>query len=131
MSWKWTLSTGTARPSRRLRRGKPVAADRGSNKTGKPSNEGNPVGKKTKVLTKREARDKGELGAFALHLAALLQERGWDHAALSKACKRAGLPIEEHAVRAWLRAENMPKAQHLRGIGKVLGLADPRHILPG
>jgi len=88
------------------------------------------MGAPQKELTKREAKALGEVGAFALHLAALLKERGWDHAALSEKCKAAGLPIEEHAVRAWLRGENMPKSQFLRPLAGVFGLKDKRHILP-
>jgi len=45
-------------------------------------------------------------------------------------CQQAGLEVEEYAVRAWLRGENMPKAIILRDLGRVLGLSDPRHILP-
>lgn len=89
------------------------------------------VGKRQSVLTKRAAAKLGEPGAFALHLAALLQERGWTHQDLAQKCQAAGLPIEEHAVRAWLRGENMPKSHHLRPLAEVLGLNDRRQILPG
>lgn len=88
------------------------------------------MGAPQKQLTKREAKDLGEVGAFALHLADLLKERGWDHLKLAELCKSANLPIEEHAIRAWLRGENMPKSHHLRPLAKVLGLKDRRHILP-
>lgn len=88
------------------------------------------VGAPQKELTAREAKKLGEAGAFALHLAALLKERGWDHSELSTRCKAAKLEIEEHAVRAWLRGENMPKSKDLRPLANVLGLADKRHILP-
>lgn len=88
------------------------------------------MGKPQKQLTKREAKSLGELGAFALHLAALLSERGWSHQDLADACKKADLPIEEHAVRSWLRGDAMPKAHNLRPLAKVLGLKDARHILP-
>lgn len=89
------------------------------------------VSRQRKQLTKAEARKLGEPGSFALHLDALLTERGISPQDLAESCKALGLPIEEHAVRAWLRGENMPKAHHLRKLGKALGLADYRHILPG
>lgn len=89
------------------------------------------VSRSRKQLSKAEARELGEPGRFALHLDALLTERGLTPQALADACKKAGLPIEEHAVRAWLRGENMPKTAHLRRLGKVLGLADYRQVLPG
>lgn len=94
------------------------------------SQQGRTVGKPQKELTKREAKDLGEVGAFALHLAALLKERGWTHDDLAERCEAAKLDIKEHAIRAWLRGENMPKSHHLRPLAKVLGLADKRHILP-
>lgn len=103
---------------------------RAATKMGGSSNR-SAVGKRQIVLTKREAAKLGEPGAFALHLAALLQEREWTHQQLAEKCQAAGLPIEEHAVRAWLRGENMPKSHYLRPLGEVLGLTDPRHILPG
>lgn len=89
------------------------------------------VSRQRKQLTKGEARKLGEPGAFALHLDALLTERGISPQELADSCKAAGLPIEEHTVRAWLRGENMPKTHHLRKLGKALGLADYRHVLPG
>jgi ribosome-binding protein aMBF1 (putative translation factor) len=89
------------------------------------------MGAPQKQLTKREAKALGEFGAFALHLAELLQERGWDHRDLAAKCQAAGIDIEEHSVRAWLRGDNMPRSHHLRPIAKVLGLEDHRHILPG
>ena len=88
------------------------------------------VGAPQKELTAKEAKSLGEFGAFALHLAALLKERGWTHDDLAAKCKAAKLDIKEHAVRAWLRGENMPKAKDLRPLAKVLGLSDRRHILP-
>jgi ribosome-binding protein aMBF1 (putative translation factor) len=94
------------------------------------SPKGRTVGKPQKELTTREAKALGELGAFALHLAALLKERGWTHDDLAERCKAAKLDIKEYAIRAWLRGENMPKAHHLRPLASVLGLKDKRHILP-
>lgn len=91
---------------------------------------GHVVGKKAKKLTKKEIRDGGEFGLFAVHLAKLLKERELTAKALSDACKAAKIDIEEYSVRSWLRAESMPKSHQLRAIGKVLGLEDSRHILP-
>jgi hypothetical protein len=88
------------------------------------------MAKAAKRLTKKEARQLGEPGAFALHLAAILSRKQWTHQDLAKACQAASLNVKEHQVRAWLRGENMPKSSMLRPIGRVLGLADPRHILP-
>lgn len=94
------------------------------------SKKGPRMGNPQKELTKREAKSLGEVGAFALHLAALLKERGWTHDDLAERCAAAKLDIKEHAIRAWLRGENMPKSHHLRPLAGVLGLADKRHILP-
>lgn len=88
------------------------------------------VGAPQKELTAREAKALGEAGAFALHLAALLKERGWTHTDLADRCESAKLDIKEHAIRAWLRGENMPKSHQLRPLAGVLGLKDRRHILP-
>jgi len=88
------------------------------------------MGKKASKLTKAQARSKGEAGAFALHLAALLNERGWDHHKLSEKLSEAKVKVSEAGVRMWLRGDNMPKAEDLRAIGRALGLEDPRHILP-
>lgn len=87
-----------------------------------------PVPKKRKTISKKEA--KTEQGQFALHLQSLLDAKGWNSYTLAEACENAGLDVKEHTVRAWLRAENMPKSHQLRAIGKILGLEDPRHILP-
>lgn len=89
------------------------------------------VSRQRKQLSKSEARKLGEPGAFALHLDALLTERGLAPLALAEKCQASGLPIEEWQVRAWLRGENMPKTHHLRKLGKALGLADYRQVLPG
>lgn len=94
------------------------------------SQQGRRMGAPQKQLTKREAKALGEVGAFALHLAALLAERGWSHQDLAAKCKAAGLDVEEHSVRTWLRADAMPKSHYLRPLAKVLGLKDARHILP-
>ena len=88
------------------------------------------VAKAAKKLTKREARQLGEPGAFALHLASLLADKGWDHQKLAEECQRAGMDVKEWQVRSWLRADHMPKAAMLRPLAKVLGLSDSRHILP-
>lgn len=89
------------------------------------------MGKKVTKLTKKQAKDLGEFGAFSVHLTQLLNERGMTSQDFSQACKAAGLKIEDHAIRSWIRAESMPKSHQLRALGKVLGLSDPRHILPG
>ena len=87
------------------------------------------VPKKRKTISRREAQT--EPGRFALHLDALLAARGWSPGDFACVLTKAGLGhVKEHAVRAWLRADNMPKSHDLRAIGKALGLADPRHILP-
>jgi hypothetical protein len=88
------------------------------------------VGKKRAALSKTEARQKGEFGAFALHLNKLLSDRSWSVQDFTERCAAHGLTLDDQAVRAWLRAENMPKSHMLRDLGKVLGLKDPRHILP-
>lgn len=88
------------------------------------------MGKKATRLTKKEARSKGEPGAFAAHLGALMDERGWDHHKLAEKLQEAGLTIAESGIRVWMRGEGMPKAEQLRAIGRVFGLDDPRHILP-
>lgn len=88
------------------------------------------LGKKVKVITKAQARSKGEAGAFAYHLQSLLKERDWDHHKLAEKLAAAGVKVSEAGVRMWVRGDNMPKAEDLRAIGRVFGLADPRHILP-
>lgn len=94
------------------------------------SNKGSRMGKKAKVLTKREARSKGERGAFALHLAALLAERDWSNQDFADRLSVAGMTISEAGIRTWLRGDGMPKAEDLRTVGKALGLGDSRHVLP-
>jgi hypothetical protein len=91
---------------------------------------GNMPKKAKRVTTKKEAADIGELGHFARHLGILLEQRSITAQDFAAKCRTAGLEVEEYAVRAWLRGENMPKAIILRKLGKVLGLDDPRHILP-
>lgn len=89
------------------------------------------MGKKATRLNKTEAKALGEFGLFAHHFAALLKAAGLSHQAFAEQCQKRGLPVEEHAVRSWLRGESMPKSHMLRDLGKVLKLDDPRHILPG
>ena len=88
------------------------------------------MGKKAKAMNKREARALGERGAFALHLKALLNERGWSNQDFSDRLAVVGLTISEAGIRTWIRGDGMPKAEDLRTVGKALGLSDPRHILP-
>ena len=88
------------------------------------------VGKKRAALSKSEARQKGEFGAFALHLNKLLSDRAWSVQDFAERCSAYGMPVDEQSIRAWLRGANMPKSHMLRDLGQVLGLKDPRHILP-
>jgi len=88
------------------------------------------MGKKATRLTKKDARNMGESGAFGAHLAALLAERDWDHHKFAEKLQAANLKISEAGVRVWLRGEGMPKAEMLRAIGRVLGLEESRDILP-
>lgn len=88
------------------------------------------VGKKRAAMSKSDAREKGEFGAFALHLNKLLSDRSWSVQDFSERCASHGMPVGEQVIRAWLRAENMPKSHQLRSLGKILGLKDPRFILP-
>ena len=98
--------------------------------TVRDSNKGSRMGKKAKVLTKREARSKGERGAFALHLTAMLTEREWSNQEFADRLSVAGMTISEAGIRMWLRGDGMPKAEDLRIVGRALGLDDPRHVLP-
>lgn len=88
------------------------------------------MGKRAKSLNRKSAKPLGERGAFALHLRALLESKGWDHHKLAEKLTAADVKVSEAGVRMWLRGDNMPKAEDLRTIGRVLGLDDPRHILP-
>lgn len=69
-------------------------------------------------------------GRFALHLDALLIERGMDSAKLADASG-----IAEPTIRKWLRGESIPPVTSLPAIAKALNtsehpLADYRQVLP-
>lgn len=64
-------------------------------------------------------------GRFALHLDALLIERGMDSVKLAKASE-----IAEPTIRKWLRGESIPPVTSLPAIAKALGMADYRQVLP-
>lgn len=67
---------------------------------------------------------------FALHLRALLEAKKLSSAEAAARITAAGLPTEVPAVNHWLRGDNMPKAKDLETIGRALGLADYRKLLP-
>ena len=68
-----------------------------------------------KELSKAEKRT--PWGRFALHLRALMDERGWDHQELASRMNGAAT---EAAVRKWLRAEGMPDYERLVALGEAL-----------
>lgn len=74
-----------------------------------------------KQLTKREQRT--PKGRFATHIAALMEERGFDHNDLAKR-----MDVGEATVRKWLRAESVPETLDLEALGKALDT--PEHPLP-
>ena len=76
-----------------------------------------------KKLTKAEQRT--PKGRFAMHLAALMQQRAIDNKTLADR-----LGIGEATVRKWLRAESVPETLDLEALGKALGLLDYRSVLP-
>lgn len=95
----------------------------------KPSQESRMAPQNKKQLSKAEKQT--AIGKFALHLQALLDERGWDSHKLAER-----ISVGEPAVRRWLRAEAMPgDLKLLRELGEAMHtakhpFADWRLILP-
>lgn len=81
-----------------------------------------------KTLGKRE--QKTFKGRFAVHLQALLDDRGWTHHDLAN---RAGL--KEPTLRKWLRGESVTDTLDLEALASALNtpehpIADYRMVLP-
>ena len=75
-----------------------------------------------KKLTAADKRT--DAGRFAVHLTALMAERGWDH---NKLAERLG--CTDAAVRRWLRAEVMPRyIEDFKALGRALDV--PEHPFP-
>jgi hypothetical protein len=99
-------------------------------KVARPRNKPGASTKRATVAPRERKRPTGPdrrtaQGRFALHLDALLIERGMDTTALAKASS-----IAEPTIRKWLRGESIPPVTSLPAIAKALGMADYRQVLP-
>lgn len=92
-------------------------------------NRGSKSGARMAASPRKRLR-KGPKTAFALHLRALLDAKGWQVHQLHEAIGKQGVDVDKPAIQKWLRGETWPKPSDLVAIGQALGLPDPRHILP-
>jgi hypothetical protein len=96
--------------------------------TGQNQEQGSAVPQRRKPIT---AAKPDELPArFAEWLRKTMEDKGWKAKDVAALLAKEGLDIGPRGIDVWLRAEGSPKFRDLEKIGRALGFADYRDMLP-